>query len=104
MSEENANYSVSTDTNIDISKLIDDAMEKKDRTVNIFISNIGTSIYVNPIVDDDPRWIKRTRDLNSDPKIFVPPVFKCSACFAETEYPTSYCPHCGEKMKMPGVN
>ena len=38
--------------NFDIHKLIDDAMEKKDRSVTIFFGKHGTSVSVYPITDD----------------------------------------------------
>ena len=38
--------------NFDIHKLIDDAMEKKDRSVTIFFGKLGTSVSVYPITDD----------------------------------------------------
>lgn len=93
MSEEKATYTV--DTNIDIPKLIDEAIEKKDRRVTIFVSNIATTIKVEPIVDDDPRWIVR------DTKAPFINTFICSECGRYSDRTYNYCPECGEKMKVP---
>lgn len=41
---------------VDIHKIIDDAMEKKDRSVVLYIGEHGTSVYVNPYKDDKVVW------------------------------------------------
>jgi hypothetical protein len=75
---------------IDISKLIDEAMEKKDRYVTVFVNNEGhMSINVYPYEKDEPRWTGE--HLN----------YKCSACGCHNNHPTPYCPECGEKLKLP---
>ena len=79
----------SSSNDIDIHKLIDDAMEKKDRNVNIYISEHGTSIYVNPIRDEDePHWIVCGTSGS----------VKCSCCGNIEKYNSLFCPRCGEQM------
>ena len=57
MSETKENYNVNS--LVDIHKIIDDAMEKKDRYVTIFINgDRKASVYIKPLEDDDPRWIR----------------------------------------------
>ena len=31
-------------------------------------------------------------------------IYRCSICGKHSDKPYDYCPHCGEKMKMPEVN
>ena len=69
-------------------KIIDDAMEKKDRIVNIFMSEYGITIKVDPLVEHKARWIYRQYYL------------ECSECGHTTNTPTPYCPVCGEKLAM----
>ena len=81
---------------IDIHKIIDDAMEKKDRTVSIYIGQSCVTINVTPYEPEEPaRWIHIENDHHCSYR------FECSACGAEHEFPSLYCPHCGEQMKMP---
>lgn len=82
---------------LDIHKLIDDAMEKKDREVSIFIMKDSTSVYVRPIKASDPRWIVMGQDTDR----YFHNLFMCSECKAISDDPTPYCPHCGEKLQMP---
>jgi hypothetical protein len=77
---------------VDIHKLIDDAMEKKDRNVAILISPIGIKIDIYPYKDDKPRWI--------DIGVYYTP-FKCSECGCVFHDHTPYCPSCGEKLAAP---
>lgn len=42
-----------TNTDINIHKLIDDAMVKKDRIVNIYISESGITVTVSPMVEKE---------------------------------------------------
>lgn len=90
MSEESktvtVRYDATHESPIDIHKLIDDAMEKKDRCLNIFITNVATSVYVYPCDDTEPKWTEVTAG------------YVCSECgqFSGWDYP--YCPTCGEKM------
>ena len=44
---------------VDIHKIIDDAMEKHDRSVSIFISPDGITINVYPT---EPRWIEPVKE------------------------------------------
>lgn len=79
---------------IDIHKIIDDAMEKRDRTVSIYISHGCMTVNVTPYEKEEPaRWMLRQKG-DGYP-------YECSACGVEAKYPWSYCPHCGEQMKMP---
>ena len=81
---------------IDIHKIIDDAMEKKDRRVTVFMSSAGTSVYVDPYDDKPLEWIVTCG--NGNP--FVSP-YKCPSCGIPSEVPDPYCRVCGEKLKMP---
>lgn len=84
--------------NLDINKIIDDAMEKKDRFVSVFISPLGTTVKVEPLESRDPRWIPhREHDIYSTNRYS----FECSECRGWNKSATSYCPHCGEKLRMP---
>lgn len=77
---------------IDILKIIDDAMVKKDRSVTILISPNGTSISVYPYSEEKPHWISVT-----DPggrTMF----YRCSECGKSAHIPDSYCRHCGEAL------
>lgn len=76
---------------IDIRKIIDDAMEKKDRTVSIYIGHSGVSINVQPYEKEEPHWIYKPQDSGWD--------FECSACGGDSKTYTTYCPYCGEQMK-----
>jgi hypothetical protein len=78
---------------IDLHKLIDDAMEKKDRRVHIFITKDATSVNVEPLVESNPRWIER-RVLGQQI------LYICSECGSTNEYLSPYCPVCGEKLKV----
>lgn len=79
---------------IDIHKIIDDAMEKGDRSVSIYIGQSCVTVNVTPYEKEEPaRWILRRKG-DGWP-------YECSACGVEAKYPWSYCPHCGEQMKMP---
>lgn len=82
---------------IDIHKFMDDAMEKKDRSVYILINGENTSISVTPLLESDPRWIYTTPDT---PNGSV--AFKCSECGIVSSYTTPYCPWCGEKLRHDG--
>lgn len=75
----------------DIHKIIDDAMEKRDRTVSIYIGEAGVSVSVYPVDHDKVQWIYREDDCC----LFR---FECSNCGADYEFETTYCPSCGELM------
>lgn len=83
---------------VDIHKVIDDAMEKRDRSVTIFISKEATTVSVYPYPDEEPRWIPVTLAYSS-----YPVAYKCSNCGRETNARTlpPYCDMCGEKLKQP---
>lgn len=77
---------------IDIHKIIDDAMKKKDRTVSIYIwHGGGVSINIQPYETEPARWIYRPDEINYD--------FECSACGTLNDFESLYCPFCGEQMK-----
>jgi hypothetical protein len=72
----------------DILRIINQAMERNDKQISIFIRGDVMSVNVNPYEADDPRWIKR--DYNC---------YECSACGQVTEYPIMYCTYCGERPR-----
>lgn len=77
-----------------IHKIIDDAMEKKDRRVNIFMSEIGVTINVEPLVEHKPHWIPlRYKRGNL--------IYKCSECNIVNRDLVPFCPYCGEKLTCP---
>ncbi len=80
------------DTPVDIHKIIDDAMEKRDRTVSIFISaeNNAVSVNVYPVDHDKVYWIDDCRTLYP----------YCSNCGykQKSREPATYCGGCGELM------
>lgn len=79
---------------IDINKIIDDAMEKKDRTVSIYIGRGGVvSINVQPYEMEVPHWINHDTDI-------LRTMYECSACGHANDWLANYCPHCGEQMKI----
>ncbi len=80
---------------VDIQAIIDDAMEKKDRMVSIFISPSGTTVNVQPLDDKKPRWMYSENAPMYDYQ------FKCSECGAFNNGPSPYCPVCGEKLAAP---
>lgn len=75
---------------IDIHKIIDDAMEKKDRSVMLYIGENGTSVYVNPYKDDKVVW-------KAAPGAKHP---YCSNCGRQAEAAYSFCPWCGEQVAI----
>ena len=79
---------------VNVNKIIDDAMEKKDRSVNIFIHGDNVSVYVEPLEKHDPRWIIPERP---GPKC----KYECSECHVWTDTLTPYCGSCGEKLRVP---
>lgn len=86
------------DAPIDIHKIIDDAMEKRDRTVSIYIGEAGVSVNVYPVDHDKCQWIFcRVPDGNGGFK----GSFTCSNCgyaLADIRDKGSYCGGCGELM------
>lgn len=85
---------------VDINKIIDDAMEKKDRMVHIFMMGATVSVDVQPLEKYDPRWIMRERPGSSKYSIALRE-FECSECHTWHDKATPYCPDCGEKLRMP---
>ena len=75
---------------IDINKIIDDAIEKKDRSVMIYINGENISVSISPI-EGPLKWV-----------IFDTPdgynCCKCPSCGKIGDYQTQYCPDCGEKL------
>lgn len=79
-------------TDVDIHKIIDDAMEKKDRSVTIFINKDATTVSVYPYEDKPTEWIVLDRNGNW---------FRCPECGSTYRDMSPYCPECGEKLKRP---
>ena len=73
-------------TEIDIHKLIDEAIEKKDRYVSIYIGEFATTISVHP-VGEKAMWL---RDNNGH--------IYCSACGNRSRDRGAYCSFCGEEV------
>lgn len=91
MSEEKLAYGKhikgSTKVEFNLNKLIDSVREKKDCRIHIFISDTATSISVEPLTDDRPRWIETDRG------------YRCSECGWYSELQGCYCSVCGEKLE-----
>ena len=86
--------------NLDINKIIDDAMDKKDRSVNIFINGDNVSVYVEPLEKHDPRCI--IREIPGSGKYSISKrQYECSECHVWSDVLTSYCGYCGEKLRLP---
>ena len=75
-----------------IKSIIDEAMEKRDRTVSVFISGENMHVTVAPLGEDEPRWIEKAVDNHQS-------VYVCSACGEEEMLPSRYCRNCGEALK-----
>lgn len=80
--------------NINIYKIIDEAMEKKDRSVSIFIHNNNVNISVYPYSNEELRWEEK-------PTYFTTAHFACPSCGQTQAYCTPYCGLCGEKLAPP---
>lgn len=77
-----------SNTALDIPRIIDEAMEKKNRSVTIFIGAHGTTVNVYPYQETKPHWIEKDGR------------FSCSECgYISDFYPYRYCPDCGEELK-----
>ena len=72
---------------VDINKIVDDAMEKKDRTVTVFISGENVSVSVSPLDNTPAKWNRVLAGIS-----------KCPECGYKTNCETQYCPECGEKL------
>ena len=76
---------------VDIHKIIDDAMGKKDRSVTMFINKDATTVSVYPYEDKPLEWLK------ADQPAFN---YKCPTCGDEFRRQSPYCPTCGERLKF----
>ena len=86
---------------VDIHKIIDDAMEKRDRTVSIYIGEAGVSVSVYPVDHDKVQWIRHKGYLTEDGRYRGRDRFPiCSNCGYESpsRAPATYCGGCGELM------
>ena len=77
---------------VDIHKIIDDAMEKKDRAVHILILPTSTSVNVTPYSNENSRWIDN--GLNG---------YECPECHGINDWASLYCPICGATVAKPEV-
>lgn len=84
---------------IDIHQLIDDAMEKKDRCVMIYIGEAGTTVHINPYDDKPLEWIERKTGTIDNPYFHID--YECPSCGYYVRIKSPYCPFCGEKLKLP---
>lgn len=75
----------------DIYKIIDDAMEKRDRFVSILITKSSTHVNVYPNTDDGMKWI-----VSKPSRRYERTICKCSKCGGTSESTDLYCRHCGE--------
>mgnify|MGYP003312296496 FL=1 len=74
------------DNQIDIHKLIDEAMEKKDRYVSIYIGEFATTVSVHP-TQGKAMWLH-----DNDGRIY------CSSCGNRSRDCGTYCSFCGEEI------
>lgn len=70
-----------------IKSIIDEAMEKRDRTVSVYIHDDTMSVSVTPIGADEPRWIPKEGG------------YVCSTCGRWQINASRYCCDCGEALK-----
>lgn len=87
------------DKKVNIHKLIDEAMERKDKKVHIFISELGTNINIEPYEPEkDPGWIvcEEAKD-----ECITWYKYMCPTCGHIIRNFTPYCPICGEQLKPP---
>lgn len=80
---------------LNIRKLIDDAMEKKDRSVSILITENDIHVSVYPYSDEPLSW--KNRKIGQE---LYTGVYECPSCGHCRIEATSYCPDCGEKLKL----
>ena len=83
---------IKKDNVTDIHKMIENAMEKKDRYVTIYFGEDSTSATIYPITGESTHWTKAVTD-GVD-------YWSCSECGRVSDKIYPYCPNCGEKMKM----
>lgn len=79
-----------SDNAVDIPKIIDEAMEKKDRSVTIFIGAQGTTVNVYPYQETEARW---------QPIGYQGQEVRCSECGYVSRWEAPYCSKCGERLK-----
>lgn len=79
---------------VNIHKIIDDAMEKKDRCVSVYISESGVSVTVTSL-EEPTHW---ERIVLSDDSLFGRVRYRCSNCKITGNYASHFCPACGEEM------
>lgn len=86
----------------DIQKIIDDAMEKGDRSVHISIVGDGVDISVQPYKEGDEwgEWIEVKSDRDDLPLTFTVG-YRCSKCGHHHPHMSLYCSICGSRMKAP---
>ena len=75
-----------------IKSIIDEAMEKRDRTVSVFISGENMHVTVAPLGADEPRWIPRK--IEEDTFRYI-----CPVCGEWEDFESRYCRTCGEALK-----
>ena len=79
-----------------IFKMIDDAIDKKDRYINIFIGAEGISTNVYPYEMGHQKWIRVSiYDGNKD---IVGYKYRCPECGNISHLDSPYCPLCGEQL------
>ena len=79
-----------------IHKIIDDAMDKKDRYVTVFITGDCMSVNVYPYEAGLQEWIERTEPYGDN---FARTRYTCPNCGIDSTYPGIYCTYCGEQLK-----
>lgn len=75
---------------VDIHRIIDEAIEKKDRSVSIFIGKDCTSINVYPYEDKLEEWIPIENE-----------ILECPQCGSVSKWITPYCSTCGTHLRAP---
>lgn len=78
-----------TPKSVDIHKIIDDAMEKKDRSVTISIVESGVSVHVSPYETGQQSW--KVVENRRTPYV-------CPECGRPAEQAYPHCPWCGEDL------
>lgn len=85
----------------DIQKIIDDAMEKGDRSVHISVVGDKVDVSVQPYKEDEwGEWIEVKSDRDDLPLTFTVG-YRCSKCGHHHPHMSLYCSICGSRMKAP---
>ena len=85
----------------DIQKIIDDAMEKGDRSVHISVVGDKVDVSVQPYKEDEwGEWIEVKSDYDNLPLTFTVG-YRCSKCGHHHPHMALYCSICGSRMKAP---